>query len=81
MYVLNIERADDTGLHFDSKPFKEKADALAEARKRVETFKDDITREFVKDGYEYEEKDSYVYCTANWTMSLYIYCKIAEHEV
>ena len=81
VFNLNMERADDNGLKFDSKPFPTKEEAMEEAKKRAKSFKDDIVREFARDGFDEEVRDNYVYCTANWTMTLYIYCKIVEHEI
>ena len=81
IYVLNIERADDGGLKFYSQPFKSKDEALEEAGRRVNEFKDDIVREYARDGFVDERKDTYAYCTADWCMTLYIYCKLSEYDI
>lgn len=81
IYLLTEERADDSGVRFDAVPYLSREDAVREAEKRVKTFKDDIVREFVKDSFVDDNKPNSFFCTASWSMHLYNYCRIAEHEL
>ena len=84
VFILSVERADDCGVKFDAVPFKEKEKASEEARKRVEAFKDDMVREYAKDGFLTDnnigDKGS-IYCSTDWSMSLYVYCTIKEFDI
>lgn len=81
VYMLTVERADDSGVKFDAVPFKSKMEAREEARKRVEAFKDDMVREYAKDGFLEDNKENSLYCSTDWSMFLYAYCIIKECEL
>ena len=81
VFVLTVERADDSGIHFDAVPFQTHEEANDEAVRRVQAFKNDIVRDFLKDGLIDENKQNSHYCTANWSMHLYAYCTIKEWDI
>ena len=81
VFVLKVEKAGDDGLSFDAVPFKEEEAAVAEAKKRVEDFKDEIVREYKKGTFIEDYKPESLYVATDWSMSLYIFCKVTKHTL
>lgn len=79
VFILKVEKAGDDGLSFDAVPFRDEEAAMAEAKARADVFKDEIVREYKKGTFIEDYKPTSLYVATDWSMSLYIFCKVTKH--